>query len=65
MIIELEMATLHCRSTHKDSVITYILYSSSWIHGAVHVEESVEYHSHHRMDILNVGTCIMRRVITY
>ena len=35
-------------SDHRDSYITYELDSSSWIHGAMHVEERVECHSDHR-----------------
>ena len=42
--VVIETATLHAGSR----VITYSLDSSSWIHGAMHVEDRVEYNSGHR-----------------
>ena len=42
-VVIIETATLHagtCTCT-KSRVITYLLDSSSWIHGAMHVEERV------------------------
>ena len=43
----METATLHAGTRTRSRVITYTLDSSSWIHGAMHVEERVEYHSDH------------------
>ena len=37
-----ETATLHADTCTRSRVITYELDSSSWIHGAMHVEERVE-----------------------
>ena len=44
----IETATLHAGTCTRSRVISYALDSSSWIHGAMHVEESVEYHRDHR-----------------
>ena len=44
----IELAKLHAGTCTRSRVITYILDSSSWMHGAMHVEERVEYHSDHR-----------------
>ena len=38
----IETAILHAGTCTKSRVITYSLDSSSWIHGATHVEERVE-----------------------
>ena len=43
----IETATLHAGTCTRSRVITYWLDSSSWIHGAMHVEERVKYHSDH------------------
>ena len=43
----IETATLHATCT-RSRVITYELGSSSWNHGAMHVEDRVEYNSGHR-----------------
>ena len=43
-----ETVTLHAGTYTRSRAITYCLDSSSWIHGAMHVEERVEYHSDHR-----------------
>ena len=59
----IEMATLHAGTCTSSSVITYELDSSSWIHGAKHVEDRVEYNSGHRD---GYTACRYRnRVITY
>ena len=44
----IETATLHAGTFTSSGVITYRLDSSSWIHGAMHVEDRVEYNSGHR-----------------
>ena len=44
----IDTATLQASTCTRSKVITYSLDSSSWIHGAMHVEERVEYHSDHR-----------------
>ena len=44
----IETATLHAGTCTSRRVITYRLDSSSWIHGAMHVEDGVEYNSGHR-----------------
>ena len=44
----IETATLHAGTCTRSRVKTYSLGSSSWIHGAKHVEDSVEYNSGHR-----------------
>ena len=46
----IETTTLHAGTYTRSRAITYMycLDSSSWIHGAMHVEERVEYHSDHR-----------------
>ena len=44
----IETATLHAGTCTRSRVITYPLDSSSWIHGAMHVEDRVEYNSGHR-----------------
>ena len=46
----IETATLHAGTCtrSRSMVITYFLDSSSWIHGAMHVEDRVEYNSGHR-----------------
>ena len=44
----IETATLQASTCTRSRVITYYLDSSSWIHGAMHVEERLEYHSDHR-----------------
>ena len=41
----IETATLHAGTCTRSRVMTYILDSSSWMHGAMHVEERVEYHN--------------------
>ena len=41
----IETATLHAGTCTRRRVITYVLDSSSWIQGGMHVEERVEYHS--------------------
>ena len=41
----IETATLHAGTCTRGRVITYKLDSESWIYGAMHVEERVEYHS--------------------
>ena len=46
--VVIEMATLHAGTCTRSRVITYSLDSSSWIHGAMHVEDRVEYNSGHR-----------------
>ena len=46
----IETATLHAGTCTRSRVITYELDSSSWIHGAMHVEDRVEYNSGHRDD---------------
>ena len=59
----IETATLHAGTCTRSRVITYFLDSSSWIHGAMHVEDRVEYNSGHRDDYT---ACSHRsRVITY
>ena len=49
-VVIIETATLHVGTCTRSRVITYSLDSSSWIHGAMHVEEREEYHSDHRDD---------------
>ena len=44
----IETATLHAGTCTRRRVITYRLDSSIWIHGAMHVEDRVEYNSGHR-----------------
>ena len=46
----IETAKLHAGTCtrSRSMVITYFLDSSSWIHGAMHVEDRVEYNSGHR-----------------
>ena len=45
----IETATLHVGAyTKSRDIVTHKLDSASWIHGAKHVEERVEYHSDHR-----------------
>ena len=44
----IETATLHAGTCTRSRVITYRLVSSSLIHGAMHVEDRVEYNSGHR-----------------
>ena len=46
MVIETD--TLHAGTCTRSRVITYCLDSSSWIHGAIHVEDRVEYNSGNR-----------------
>ena len=59
----IETATLHAGTCTRSRVITYFLDSSSWIHGAMHVEDRVEYNSGHRD---GYTACSHRsRVITY
>ena len=59
----IETATLHAGTCTRSRVITYLLDSSSWIHGAMHVEDRVEYNSGHRD---GYTACSHRsRVITY
>ena len=41
----IETATLHAGTCTRSRVITYQLDSSSWNHGAMHVEDRVEYNS--------------------
>ena len=65
-VVIIETATLHagtCTCT-RSRVITYELDSSSWIHGAMHVEERVVIIE---TATLHAGTCICTRsrVITY
>ena len=48
IIVILERAILHIGTCTRSRVITYFLDSSSWIHGAMHVEDCVEYNSGHR-----------------
>ena len=43
----IETATLHAGTCTRSRVITYSLDSSSLIHGAMHVEDRVEYNSGH------------------
>ena len=59
----IEMATLHAGTCTRSRVITYLLDSSCWIHGAMHVDDRVEYNSGHRD---GYTACSHRsRVITY
>ena len=44
----IEKATLNTGTCTRSRVITYRLDSSSWIHGAMRVEERLEYLSDHR-----------------
>ena len=64
----IETATLHASTCTRSKVITYSLDLSGWIHGAMHVEERVEYHSDHiETATLQAGTCTCTRsmVTTY
>ena len=47
-VVIIETATLHVGTCTRSREITYELDSSSWIHGAMHVDERVECHSDHR-----------------
>ena len=61
----IETATLHAGTCTRSRVITYELYSSSWIRGAMHVEDRVEYNSGHR-DVHSACRLMHKgRVITY
>ena len=44
----IEMVTLHTGTCTRSRLITYKLDSSGRIHGAMHVEELLEYFSEHR-----------------
>ena len=44
----IEKVTLHAGTCIRDRVIAYNLDSSSWNHGAMRVEERLEYLSDHR-----------------
>ena len=44
----IEKAIRHAGTCTRNRVITYSLDSSSWINGAMHVEEMLEYLSDHR-----------------
>ena len=61
----IEMATLRAGTCTKSRVITYWLDSSSWIHGAMHVEEGKTTTVITEMATLRAGTCTRSRVITY
>ena len=61
----IEMATLHAGTYTRTTVITYNLDSSSWIHGAMHVEEGESTTVITEMATLRLGTCTRSRVITY
>ena len=45
--VVIETATLHAGTCTRSRMITYCLDSSSWIHGAMHVEDRVECNSGH------------------
>ena len=56
----IEMSILHSVDTcTRSKVITYRLESSSGFHGAMYVEQKIEYHSVHR------NACTRSKVITY
>ena len=57
----IETATLQASTCTSSRVITYQLDSSSWIHGAMHVEERVEYHSDHRDCYMNSASKHMHK----
>ena len=61
----IEMATLLAGTCTRSRVITYWLDSSSWIHGAMHVEEGESTTVIIEMATLLAGTCTRSRVITY
>ena len=44
----MKLAILQASTCTKSRMITYELDSSSWIDGAMHLEERVEYHSDHK-----------------
>ena len=54
----IEKATLHPGTCTRSRVITYRLDSSSWIHGAMHEEDRVEYNSGLETATLHAGTCM-------
>ena len=57
--------TLHASTCTRSRVITYILDLSSWIHGAMHVEEGESTTVITEMATPRAGTCTRSRVITY
>ena len=61
----MEMVTLFAGTCTRNRVITYSLDSSSWIHGAMHVEEGESTTVITEMATLRVGTCTRSTVITY
>ena len=65
IIVIIERAILHIGTYIRSRMITYFLDSLSWIHGAKHVKDRVEYNSGHRDGYTACRHMHKSRVITY